>query len=303
VFVRCLDKRYGEATDLDDFLMKSQVLRYEAIRAMYEGYSRNKYTSTGVIAWMLNNGWPSLIWNLYDYDLRTAGSYFGTKISLEPLHPLYGYDDHAVWVVSSQYSDADNLTVTAKIYDLNMKERFSKHASLNAAADSTNRMFTLPEIPDLTPVYFLKLSLTDESGKLIGSNFYWLTSKPETVTHGIINIDDGFAKDFADFRTLSELKRVAVKATAATGEEHGSSVTHVTLKNDNATLAFFVHLKLSRCGSDQDIVPTLWSDNYISLLPGETRELTATVRNSQTEPVRVDIDGWNVDHVSAGCTH
>lgn len=303
VFIHCLDERYGKATSLDDFLMKSQLMRYEAIRAMYEGYSRNKYqTATGVIGWMLNNPWPSLIWNLYDYNLRTAGGYFGTKLSLEPLHPLYAYDDNAVWVVSSQYTDADKLTVTAQIFDLNMKERFSKQASLNAGADSTNRVFTLPEIPDLTPVYFLKLALTDESGNLVGSNFYWLTNKPETVTHGVINNGNGYARDFADFRPLSELKRVAVKASAATGEENGSSVTRVIVKNDNATLAFFVHFKLSRCGSDQDIVPTLWSDNYISLVPGESREVTAVVRNSRAAQVRVDVDGWNVDHISAGCT-
>ena len=136
-----MNKRYGDATSLDDFLMKSQMMRYEAIRAMYEAYSRNKYASTGVIVWMLNNGWPSLIWNLYDYQLRAAGGYFGAKNALEALHPMYGYDDHAVWVVSSQYRDAPNLKVTATIYDLNMKERFSRQANLDATADSTNKVF------------------------------------------------------------------------------------------------------------------------------------------------------------------
>jgi exo-1,4-beta-D-glucosaminidase len=81
-------------------------MAYENIRAMFEAYSRNKYTSTGVIQWMLNNAWPSMIWHLYDYYLRPGGGYFGAKIALEPLHPLYGYDDHAIYVVSSQYEDA-----------------------------------------------------------------------------------------------------------------------------------------------------------------------------------------------------
>ena len=303
VFTRCLNKRYGDATSLDDFLMKSQMMRYEAIRAMYEAYSRNKYASTGVIVWMLNNGWPSLIWNLYDYQLRAAGGYFGAKNALEALHPMYGYDDHAIWVVSSQYRDAPNLKVTATIYDLNMKERFSRQANLDATADSTNKVFTLPELPDLTPVYFLKLTLADASGKVVGSNFYWFPSKPETITHGVVNIDDGFAQTFADFRALSQLGKVTVQVTTQTAQEHEDVVTHITLQNHDSTLAFFIRLNLSFCGTGKEILPVLWSDNYISLIPGETRELTATYHASQPEPVRVDIAGWNVNQVATGCAN
>jgi exo-1,4-beta-D-glucosaminidase len=75
------------------------------VRAMYEAYSRNKYQATGVIQWMLNNAWPSMIWHLYDYYLRPAGGYFGAKNAMEMLHPVYGYDDHSIWLVSSQYED------------------------------------------------------------------------------------------------------------------------------------------------------------------------------------------------------
>ena len=56
---------------------------------MFEAYSRNKYASTGVIQWMLNNAWPSLIWHLYDYFLMPAGGYFGTKKACEPVHAQY----------------------------------------------------------------------------------------------------------------------------------------------------------------------------------------------------------------------
>lgn len=301
IFTKCLNKRYGDATSLDDYLMKSQMMRYEAIRAMYEAHSRNKYTATGVIAWMLNNGWPSLIWNLYDYELRVAGGYFGAKNALEALHPIYGYDDRAVWVVSSQYQDAHKLHLTAKIYDLNMKERYSRQEALDAAADSTNNIFTLPEISDLTPVYFLKLTLADASGKLVGSNFYWLTSKPETITHGVINLEDGFAQTFADFRPLSQMPKTTVKATTQTTQDHKDVVTHITLQNHDATLAFFIRLNLSACGSGKEILPVLWSDNYVSLIPGETLELTATYLAPHPEPVRVDIAGWNVNHLAVGC--
>ncbi|HEY1902752.1 MAG TPA: glycosyl hydrolase family 2 [Terracidiphilus sp.] len=301
VFQNCLNIRYGEATNLEDFSTKSQVMRYEAIRAMYEAFSRNKYDATGVIIWMLNNSWPSMIWNLYDYELRAGGGYFGAKNAMQALHPLYGYDDHAIWVVSSQYKDASNLKLTAKIYDFNMKERFSRTETINAKADSTNSIFKLPTLADLTPVYFLKLTLTDASGNVVGRNFYWLTEKPETISRGVINLGTGFADTFADFRPLNQLKKVTVKATATTTQENGGQVTHIRLENNNSILAFFLRLNLHVCGPDKEIVPVVWSDNYLSLVPGESRELTATYRAPQPESVRVDVSGWNVNDAEVGC--
>jgi exo-1,4-beta-D-glucosaminidase len=94
VFTEALDRRYGQAQDAEDFAFKSQVMSYEGVRAMFEGYSRNKYTSTGVIQWMLNNAWPSMIWHLYDYYLRPGGGYFGTKKALEPLSGCQRIETH-----------------------------------------------------------------------------------------------------------------------------------------------------------------------------------------------------------------
>ena len=73
VHTDALNARYGEAKNAEDYTFKSQLMAYEGIRAMFEAFSRNKYTSTGVIQWMLNNAWPSVIWHLYDYYLRPGG--------------------------------------------------------------------------------------------------------------------------------------------------------------------------------------------------------------------------------------
>ena len=130
---------------------------------------------------MLNNAWPSMIWHLYDYYLRPGGGYFGAKKAMEPLHPVYSYDDQSIWVVSSQYTDAPGLKLTAKIFNLDMTEKFSKETTLNAAADSTNKALAIPEVQGLSPTYFLRLTLADANGKVVGSNFYWLSTKPEVI--------------------------------------------------------------------------------------------------------------------------
>src|SRR6202045_1191424 len=137
VFNEALTHRYGKADSAEDFAFKSQLMTYEGVRAMYEAYSRNNEKATGVIQWMLNNAWPSMIWHLYDYYLRPGGGYFGSKRAMEALRPVYGYDDRSIWVVSSQYEDVKGLKLTTKIYNLDMTEKFSHEDSVDAAPDST----------------------------------------------------------------------------------------------------------------------------------------------------------------------
>jgi len=270
---------------------------YEGVRAMYEAYSRNKYESTGVIQWMLNNAWPSMIWHLYDYYLRPGGGYFGAKRSMEALHPVYGYDDHSIWVVSSQYEDVKGLRLTTKIYNLDMTEKFSHEDSLDAAADSTAKVFTVPEVQDLSPVYFVALRLADSSGKLVGSNFYWLSTKPETLDWAKTNWWMTPTESYADYTALSQLPKVKLGATSRTERKGEESITHVTVENPSKSLAFFVRLKLDKGAKGEEILPVVWEDNYISLLPGEKREVTATYRSSElgvAKPV-IKVSGWNVE--------
>jgi len=149
VFSDALNARFGQATSADDYALKAQLQTYEGVRAMYEAYSRNKYISTGVVQWMLNNAWPSMIWHLYDFYLRPGGGYFGAKKAMESLHPVYGYDDHSVWMVSSQYTDAKGLKLTTKVLNLDMSEKFSQQTAVDSAADGTNKILTLPAIERL----------------------------------------------------------------------------------------------------------------------------------------------------------
>jgi exo-1,4-beta-D-glucosaminidase len=297
VFSDALAKRYGQSTSVEDFAAKSQMQTYEGVRAMYEAYSRNKYQSTGVIQWMLNNAWPSMIWHLYDYYLRPAGGYFGAKRALEALHPVYGYDDHSIWVVSSQYDDAKALKLTTKIYNLDMSEKFSREDSLDAPADSTAKIFTLPEVDGLSPVYFVALRLTDSAGKLVGSNFYWLSTKPETLDWTKSTWYMTPTASFADYTALAQLPKVKLVVNEHTEREGEESVTRVTLENPSKTLAFFIRLKVEKGSNGEEILPVVWEDNYISLLPGEKREITASYRTSElgASKPKVEVSGWNVE--------
>jgi exo-1,4-beta-D-glucosaminidase len=295
IFSEALANRYGKSDNVQDFAIKSQIQTYEGVRAMYEAYSRNKYEATGVIQWMLNNGWPSMIWHLYDYYLRPGGGYFGAKRALEPLHPLYGYDDHSIWVVSSQYEDANTLKLTTKIYNLDMTEKFSQENTLDAPADSTAKIFTLPAIDGLSPTYFVVLRLEDSAGKLVGSNLYWLSTKPETLDWAKTTWWVTPTQSYADFTALSQLPKVKLKVSDRTERRGEEAITHITLENPSKSLAFFIRMKVNKGPKGEEILPVVWEDNYISLLPGEKREVNATYRTGDLGAAAavVEVSGWN----------
>ena len=297
VFTDALNARYGTATNLEDYTLKSQVQAYEGIRAMYEAYSRNKYTSGGVIQWMLNNAWPSMIWHLYDFYLRPGGGYFGAKSALQSLDPVYGYDDNSVYVVNSRYERATGLHVSTKVLNLDMTEKFSNESTVDVPEDGVVKVVSLPEVSGLSPTYFVALRISDANGKMLGSNFYWLSSKPETIDWAKSNWYTTPTASYADFTALSQLPKVKLTVGDRTERQGENEITHVILENPTKNLAFFVRLKVDKGKGGVEILPVLWQDNYVSLLPGEKREITATYRATELGASKpyVEISGWNVE--------
>src|SRR5208283_3863891 len=233
-----LNERYGVSISLEEYARKAQVMAYEGQRAMFEAFGRNKYTSTGVIQWMLNNAWPGLIWHLYDWYLRPGGSYFGAKKACEPLHVEYSYDDRSVVVVNSYYQAFAGMKVAARVYNLDMAEKFSHEAKADVAEDSSTRVFTLPEIGGLSSTYFVSLALEDGSGHPVSGNFYWLSTKPETLDWDKSNWYRTPTKTYADYTALNTLPRVELKAASRTEDRGTERVTTVTVTNPGKTIAF-----------------------------------------------------------------
>jgi exo-1,4-beta-D-glucosaminidase len=135
----------------------------------------------------------------------------------------------------------------------------------------------------------------DSSGKLVGSNFYWLSSKQETLDWEKSNWYTTPTANFADYTALAQLPKVKLKITDHTERKAGEAVTHVMLENPSKSLAFFVRLKLNK--GNEEILPVVWQDNYISLLPGEKREITATYPAADLGNAKpaVQVRGWNVE--------
>ncbi len=295
-YTSALEARYGKARNLEDYVRKSQVVAYEGERAMFEGYGRNKYTATGVIQWMLNNAWPSIVWHLYDWYLRPGGGYFGTKKACESVHVQYSYDDRSIVVVNSLYQAFSAYTVTAKVHNLDLTEKFSQTANVDIAEDSSTRVFYLPEIAGLSRTYFVRLQLRDPGGALVSSNFYWLSTQADVFDWSNSNAWQTAMTRYADLKDLQTLPPARVSVTWQSEDNGPDRLEHVAIKNPSSALAFFVHLTVLKGKDGDDVAPVIWDDNYFELMPGEERVITARYPRKLLGGAQpyVAVDGWNL---------
>ena len=288
IYNAALSARYGEPASIEDYDKKSQLAAYEGVRAMFEAYGRRKYVATGVIQWMLNNAWPGLIWHLYDVYLKPGGGYFGAKIGNAPLHAQYGYDDHAVVVVSHRPTSSGALSVRARIFDPSGAELHTQSALLHLAADEVRDAFVVPPYPDLPLTYLLVVDL-DEDGHTISRDVYWLSSKPDVLDW---NSGDGYVTPTAAYGDLTGLSTMPMTALSVSAARIPGGV-RVTLNNAGTMLAFFERVEIAPTAGADELVPVLWSDNYVTVLPGETRTLEARFA-APAGPLVVRGAGWNV---------
>jgi exo-1,4-beta-D-glucosaminidase len=276
------DSRYGKPTGIEEYCMKAQVFQNEAVKAMFEAFAGNKYKSSGIIYWMYNSAWPKMYWQLYDYYFMPNGAFYGAKTACEPLHIQYNYGDSSIQVVNCFYKEFKGLKATVNVFDFNMKLINSSKMDVDVAEDASQKIFKL-EVPDnITKVYFLKLSLNDASGKLVSSNFYWLSSNGD---------------EKADFTDLSNLPASTVTVTSSALQKTGNKYRlSVTIENPGTTLAFAVNPKILKLRSKDPVLPVFWEDNYISLLPQEKRVLQVEfdAKDLNGDKPLLKVEGWNV---------
>ncbi len=298
IFDTALYARYGNPASITDYLAKAQLQNYEGHRAMMEAYGLKKYNNaTGVVQWMLSNPWPSLIWHTYDYYLYPAGTYFGMKKSLEPLHVMYSYQTNSVNIINSLLQKFDGLQVKASVYNLDGTLKFSKEVTTGVDEDGIKNCFGLPQIDGLSNVYFLKLELKNAKGKVESINWYWLSDKKDELNWKKSTWYYTPQSAFADYSALGNMPKAALNVSHTSGKTETGTTHKITINNPGKTLAFFVHLRVLKEKGGDDILPVIFEDNYITLAPGESRTIECSYENKDAgkgEPY-ILVSGWNVD--------
>jgi len=294
-YVEALDRRYGSSDSAEEFLFKAQAASYEAIRPMFESFAVNRPLTTGLIQWMLNSAWPETYWQLYDWYLMPNGAFYGTRAASQPLNLSFNYADKTVYAVNDSRFEGEGLTAVVRAFDLSAREIYNQSYEIDLPPAGAQPVVSFAGQEAPTPVWFLDLVLQDTSGAEVARNFYWLSTEPDVLDYENNLWFVTPTKEFADFTALDDLPEVELEVSAS---GNGSEVT-VQLSNSADALAFFIELRVV----DEDgnsILPVLWDDNYVSILPGESRELTARFPAiDDVSGARLMVKGWNVAPIEA----
>jgi exo-1,4-beta-D-glucosaminidase len=291
-YMTAFNKRYGPAEHLDDFAKRAQAANYEGIRAMFEAFGVRKPVATGIVQWMMNAAWPKMYWQLYDYYLMPGGAYYGARKANRPLNIAYDYSNNTIHIVNDSNDSFPNLNAEIKAFSVDSKELLSQNIKASIGENESKQIFQLPSSTPDPPVYFLNLSLKDPTGKVLADNFYWLSSKPDVIDFVKSEWYVSPNKEYADFTSLNEMPAAEIKVT----ENWKPDGVTVNVNNPGSQIAFFVELKVVRDKTGRTVLPVFWNDNYVSLLPGETKTLTAqfSADDLHGEKPVLRYSGWNV---------
>ena len=300
--INAINSRYGKSSSAEEFSFKAQVNNYEIMRPQFEAFIAHKPKSTGLVQWQLNSAWPKMIWQLYDTYLQPNGSFYGVKKACTPLHALYRYGFNDIYLANEDLSEAKDLTVKIRIFDLHSKEIFSDKWSGNIRSNISQLIYKLPELKNLTPVWFLDLRIYDKNNKEIDNSIYWLSQKKDILDYQAYKkLSWPFytpTSQFADFTALDQLPKVKLGYDYQFGKDEKFGKISLKVKNSSATIAFFLYMDVINPATHQPILPVYWNDNYVTLLPGEERVYEASYYISDSDGTRpiVAIKGWNVEN-------
>jgi len=273
--------RYGGIRNLADFVRKAQLANYEAFRAMYEGRNAMLFhPNTAIITWMSNPAQPSFVWQVYHYDLEPMSSYFAVMHAGEMVHIQFNESTSAmgghVQVINNRPEPVADAVAHVAVYNLDGSLAYEHEMKLTAEPDAATDLGPIDFPATVSAVHFVKLELRDKTGQLLSSNFYW---------HAQPDRQD-------DLTALNQLPMVTLTATVRRDNNEQLSVT---LNNPGPNIALMAHVQL-RHKSGKRVLPVYYSDNYVSLVPGEGTTITvgAELGDDVPEQVLVLVDGWNV---------
>nr|WP_276902105.1 glycoside hydrolase family 2 TIM barrel-domain containing protein [Pedobacter kyonggii] len=269
---------YGKPKSAEDFAMKAQLANYDQYRALMEGFSNKMWDwYTGSIIWKTQNPWTAMRGQMYDYYLDPNACLYGLRKGSEPLHVMMNPLDSMVTIVNNGFSTKNNLMIQAKAYDMDGKDYFYSQAFNSVGPSSVRRLFPMNEFLaklDKKEGVFVSLRILDQKQNILSENIYWLPGK------------DG------EYSGLKSIKQAPLKVAAV--DQKNGKVT-VTLSNANGNpVAFFNRVALINGNTGERVLPAFYDDNYVSILPGESKTVTVEYTGKQSN-LAVEVYGWNVE--------
>lgn len=278
-------EQYGKVADAKDFADKAQLVNYNQYRALMEGFSAHMWDwYTGVIIWKTQNPWTAMRGQMYDYYLDPNACLYGLHSGSEPLHVMYNPIDGMVTIVNNTFTTKRDLMLSVKTYDMQGKERLLTQVFEEIQPQSVKGFIPMKEgINALAKKegVFLSLRLTDVNKNIVSDNLYWLPDEKGVY---------------------SGLKKIEATQLMVSAKQLSPGKVEVILNNPaNGPVAFFNRLSLIDADSHNRLLPVFYSDNYVSVLPGEQKKVIISydAAKIKTKPL-LDVNGWNVKEATVG---
>ena len=281
-FMAAMTQMFGAPTGLPDFERKAQMMNYDGHRAVFEGMNAGLWKDTsGRMLWMTQPAWPSNVWQIYDWDYDTNASFYGAMKAAEPVHVQLDLPSNRVTVANTTLAPVQGQ-VRARVYGLDGRVLADTRQAIDTPADQVAHGQPLALAPLMAsgPV-LVKLELTDAKGTLLSQNTYWRAARD------------------ADLQKLNGLPTTAVALQAQAGPAaDGERQVEVELRNPSAAPVLEVKLTLQDA-SGARVLPAYYSDNYVSLMPGETRRVAIRYPQTGAAAAQVAVRGWNAAAATA----
>jgi len=276
------EAQFGAAKSLEEYERQAQMMNYVDYRAIFEGFNAHLWSpNTGRLLWMTQPSWPSMLWGILSSDYDTQASYYGTKKACEPLHVQLDLATNDVQVINTSRESLHQGKVDVDVYTLEGKLLLHRQTALDAASDDVTQALPLDLAPLLGDTTVLvHLALHGRDGTLLSQNLYWRAASD------------------AGYRALNTLASahiaLSVETAPSTEATQGRQI-EVHLKNTSTIAALNTKLTTLYSNDESEVLPAFYSDNYISLLPGEERTVMVDMRGvDRSRPLQVKVRGWNV---------
>jgi hypothetical protein len=277
-----IDTRFGASNSLDQFSRRAQFINFENHRAMFEAWNANLWKdATGLLLWMSHPAWHSTVWQTYDYDLDVNGAYYGSRKACEPVHIQANLPDWRVVAVNHTTQQRKQVSATAAVYDLNGKRLAApKTQSFDIEPSQSTSVFVVEVPVDAPALHLVRLELKDSQDRLLSQNTYWRYTSP------------------SDMQLLNGLARTRLTVSTENANSTGDRQSVVvTVTNRGTSVAPMVRLSVLDRGGDR-VLPAQYDDNYLWLLPGESRRLAVSWRKpAVANGAHVSVDAYNASAV------
>ncbi|MDB8996873.1 glycoside hydrolase family 2 TIM barrel-domain containing protein [Parabacteroides distasonis] len=264
-------ERYGEVKDIETYCKYAQVVNYDQYRSFMEGWASHMWDwYTGILIWKTQNPWTSLRGQMYDWSLDVNASLYGTRKGCEPLHAYYNPVTRKAGLLNTTLKDYTDLSIVARIYSLEGKLLWEKETRASSKANTVQELLDIPVPEGVQGAYFLRLALNADV-----PNIYWLTTEPK------------------DYTSLSQLPKSRPDIKTEIKKEGSNFVGTVRLSADSQ-ISFFNRIKVFDRETGKRILPVHYSDNYITLMPGDQQEISLEFpANLPEERIQIVVDSYN----------